>query len=125
MRCGAGLQAPSAASLSSLGTAGGGTSLPAGFVIESTARLLKILSVLGAADVDWGTAPWDAGQVAAMSLFTDGPVPTPGYRVQLASLSRYGIRNFLVSQGHAAHICGGWPPQICAALLDALASYDE
>jgi hypothetical protein len=108
----------------------GGVAEPVGasffdlFVIESTTRLLKILSDFGAADVDWGTTPWRPDEAAASLLFANSPSPQPGYRMRLTPLGRYGIRNVLASKGHTARIAGELAAADAAALLDALADYD-
>jgi Plasmid pRiA4b ORF-3-like protein len=110
--------------LSSLGLGGPpDTSLLDVFVIESTTRLLKILSDFGAADVDWGTTRWHTDQAAAM-LFADSSAAQPRYRMRLTSLGRYGIRNILASKGHTARIAGELAAADAAALLDALSDYD-
>ena len=110
--------------LSSLGLSGPpGTSFLDVFVIESTTRLLKILSDFGAADVDWGTTRWRADQAAAV-LFADGSAAQPCYRMRLTSLGRYGIRNALASKGHTARIAGELAGADAATLLDALSDYD-
>jgi hypothetical protein len=93
------------------------------FVIESTTRLLKILSDLGAADVDWGSTRWPADQATAM-LVADSSAPRPSYRMRLTSLGRYGIRNVLMSKGHTARIAGELAAADAAPLLDALAAYN-
>jgi hypothetical protein len=100
-----------------------GASLHDVFVIESTTRLLKIISDLGAADVDWGTMPWPADQAAAVLLFGNSAA-LPDYRMRLTPLGRYGIRNILVGKGHTARIAGELAAADAAALLDALADYD-
>ncbi len=106
--------------LSSLGLGGPpDTSFLDVFVIESTTRLVKILSDFGAADVDWGTTRWRADQAAAM-LFADSSTAQPRYRMRLTSLGRYGIRNILASKGHTARIAGELAAADAAALLDAL-----
>jgi hypothetical protein len=112
--------------LSSLGSGAGqpDTSFLDVFVIESTARLLKILSDLGAADVDWGTTQWRSDHAAAMMLFTDSSPAKPGYRARLTPLGRYGIRNVLVSEGHTARVAGELAAADATALLDALPDYD-
>jgi hypothetical protein len=92
------------------------------FVIESTTRLLKILSGFGAADVDWGTSPWHADDTAAM-LFSGSSAARPSYRMRLTPLGRYGIRNVLVGQGHTAHVVGELAAADATALLDALPYY--
>jgi hypothetical protein len=94
------------------------------FVIESTTRLLKILSDFGAADVDWGTTPWRPDEAAASLLFVNSPSAQPSYRMRLTPLGRYGIRNVLVSKGHTARIAGELAAANAVALLDALADYD-
>jgi Plasmid pRiA4b ORF-3-like protein len=94
------------------------------FVIESTTRLMKILSNFGAADVDWGTTRWRADQAAAM-LFADSSAAQPCHRMRLTSLGRYGIRNVLTSKGHIARIAGELAATDAAALLDALSDYDR
>ena len=50
--------------MSSLGADAGGSGVPMGdiIIIESTARLMKILSDFGAAEVDWGTTQWRSDQ---------------------------------------------------------------
>jgi hypothetical protein len=101
-----------------------GASLHDAFVIESTTRLLKILSDFGAADVDWGTTPWHADEAAAIMLFAGNSAAPPAYRMRLTPLGRYGIRNVLVSKGHTARIAGELAAADAAALLDALADYD-
>jgi hypothetical protein len=110
--------------MSSLGLGGQpGTSFLDVFVMESTTRLLKILSDFGAADVDWGTTPWRADEAAVM-LFADTSAAPPGYRMRLTPLGRYGMRNVLVSKGHTARIAGELAAADAVALLDALADYD-
>lgn len=112
--------------LSSLGgDAGGpGTSLRDVFIIESTARLMTILSDFGAADVDWGTTKWRSDHAVASTLFTDSSPAKPGYRMRLTALGRYGIQNVLASEGHTARAAGDLVAADAATLLDALASYD-
>jgi len=95
------------------------------FILESTAQLLKILSDFGAADVDWGAAPWRSEEVAAIVLFGDSSSPLPGYRMRLTPLGRHGIRNVLVSEGHTARVAGELAAADAAALLDALQYYDD
>ena len=114
-----------AALMSSLGAGGDGTALLDAFVIESTVRLLKILSGLGAADVDWGTTAWGNDDAAMMALIGGGAAAQPGYRMRLTPLGRHGIRNILVSEGHTARVSGELAAADAAALLDALASYDD
>jgi Plasmid pRiA4b ORF-3-like protein len=101
------------------------TSLVDVFVIESTTRLLKILSDFGAADVDWGTTRGPAGHTPAMMLLADSLAGEPCYRMRLTSLGRYGIRNVLTSKGHTARIAGELAAADAAALLDALSDYDS
>jgi hypothetical protein len=112
--------------VSSLGTGASqpDTSLLDAFVIESTTRLLKILSDFGAADVDWGTTPRRAGEAAVTTLFTGNSPALPSYRMRLTPLGRYGIRNVLASEGHAAHVAGELAAADATALLDALPYYD-
>jgi hypothetical protein len=117
-----------AVSLMSAFNAGGGggpvgASLHDAFVIESTTRLLKVLSDFGAADVDWGTTPWLADDAAAILLFGGNSAAQPRYRMRLTPLGRYGIRNVLVSKGHTARIAGELAAADASALLDALADY--
>jgi hypothetical protein len=112
--------------LSSLG-AGTGRADPSfldAFVIESTTRLLKILSGFGAADVNWGTTPWHADQAAAIMLSADNSAAQPSYRMRLTPLGRYGIRNVLVREGHTARVAGELAAADATALLDALPYYD-
>jgi len=111
--------------MSSLGAAADGTALRDVFVIESTVRLLKILSDFGAADVDWGTTAWDTDDAAMVAMFGGGSAAPPGYRMRLTPLGRHGIRNMLVSEGHTARVCGELAAADAAALLDGLASYDD
>jgi hypothetical protein len=106
------------------GTGQADTPLLDAFVIESTTRLLKILSGFGAADVDWGTTPWRTDDAAAIMLFGGSPAGQPSYRMRLTPLGRYGIRNVLVSEGHTARIAGELAVADAAALLDALPFYD-
>jgi Plasmid pRiA4b ORF-3-like protein len=112
--------------LSSLGAGadGPGMSLLAVFVMESTARLLKILSDFGAADVDWGTAQWRGADAATITLLTGSSPAMPGYRMRLTPLGRCGIRNVLVSEGHTARAVGELAAADAATLLDALPYYD-
>jgi hypothetical protein len=112
--------------LSSLGAGTGqaDTSFLDAFVIESTTRLLKILSGFGAADVDWGTTPWHADQAAAIVLFAGDSAAPPSYRMRLTPLGRYGVRNVLVSKGHTARVAGELAAADATALLDALSYYD-
>jgi len=107
------------------GSGGVGASILDVFVIESTTRLLQILSGFGAADVDWGSTPW-SDDATAMTLFADIPSAQtqPSYRMRLTPLGRFGIRNVLVSEGHTARIAGELAAADAAALLDALADYD-
>jgi hypothetical protein len=114
-----------AALMSSLGAAADGTALLDAFVIESTTRLLKILCDFGAADVDWGTTAWRADHAALLAVFGGGPAAQPGYRMRLTPLGRHGIRNILVSEGHTARVSGELAAADAAALLDALASYND
>ncbi len=114
-----------AALMSSLGAAADGTALLDALVIESTTRLLKILADFGAADVDWGTFPWDTEDAAMLALFGDGSAAQPGYRMRLTPLGRHGIRNILVSEGHTARVFGELADADAVALLDALAYYDD
>lgn len=111
--------------LSSLGAGAGGSGTPllAVFVIESTARLLKILSGFGAADVDSGTTQWRSDD-AAITLVTGSAPEMPGYRMRLTPLGRYGIRNILASEGHTARAAGDLATADAATLLDALPDYD-
>ena len=104
-----------------------GASLLDIFVIESTTRLLQILSGFGAADVDWGTTAWSADEAAGMTLFDDisSGQPLPRYRMRLTPLGRFGFRNILVNEGHTARIAGELVAADAAALLDALADYDH
>jgi hypothetical protein len=60
-----------------------------------------------------------------MMLFGGGSGAKPGYRMRLTPLGRYGIRNVLVSEGDTAHVSGEMAAADAAALLDALASYDD
>ena len=103
---------------------GSGTSIGDVFLIESTARLIKILSDFGTADVDWGTTKWHSDHAAALTLFTDTSPAKPGYRMRLSSLGRYGIRNVLASEGHTARAVGDLAAADAATLLDALPYYD-
>jgi len=112
--------------LTSLGSGAGqpDTSILDVFVLESTARLLTILSDVGAADVDWGAIPWRADQTATVMLLGDSSFAMPSYRMRLTPLGRYGIRNVLVSEGHTARVAGELAAADATALLDALPSYD-
>ena len=101
-----------------------GTSIRDVFIIESTARLMKILSDFGAADVDWGTTKWRSDHAAAMTLFTGSSLAKPDYRMRLTPLGRYGIRNVLASEGHTARAAGDLAAVDAATLLDALPDYD-
>lgn len=58
-------------------------------------------------------------------MFGGGSAAPPGYRMRLTPLGRHGIRNMLVSEGHAARVCGELAAADAAALLDGLASYDD
>ncbi|MGH3164713.1 MAG: hypothetical protein ACRDN0_02325 [Trebonia sp.] len=73
--------------LSSLDTqrGGSGTSLLSVFVIESTARLLRILSGFGAADADWGTKQWRNDDAAAITMFSSAPLLTSSIATMLAA----------------------------------------
>jgi Plasmid pRiA4b ORF-3-like protein len=106
--------------LSALGTGAGGTSLLDAFVVESTTRLLQILSALGAANADWGTTPWRADSM----IFAESSGEQPSYKMRLTPLGRYGIRNVLVSKGHTARVAGELAAADAATLLDALPDYD-
>ena len=106
--------------MSSVGARSGGTSFLDVFVIESTTRLLKILSGFGAADVDWGTTSWRADSM----LFAESSGAQPDYRMRLTPLGQYGIRRVLVSKGNTARISGELATADAASLLDALADYD-
>ena len=112
--------------MSSLGAdvGGSGTSLGEVFIIESTARLMKILSDFGAADVDWGTTKWRSDDAAAITLFSDSSLAKPDYRTRLTPLGRHGIRNVLTSEGHTARAAGDLAAADAATLLDALPSHD-
>jgi len=90
--------------MSSLGpdAGGSGTPLREVFLIDSTARLMKILCDFGAAAVDWGTTKWRSDHAAAITIFTDSTLAKPEYRMRLTPLGRYGIRNILASEGHTA-----------------------
>ena len=111
--------------MSSPGADAGETGMPIGdvFIIESTARLMKALSDFGAADVDWGTTKWRSDH-AAITLFVGSSPAKPGYRMRLTPLGRYGIRNILASEGHAARAVGDLAAADAATLLDALPDYD-
>jgi hypothetical protein len=106
--------------MSLVGARSGGTSFLDVFVIESTTRLLKILSGFGAADVDWGTTSWRADSM----IFAESSGAQPDYRMRLTPLGRYGIRCVLVSKGNTARIAGELATADAASLLDALADYD-
>ena len=93
-------------------------------IIESTARLMKILSDFGAAEVDWGTTHWRSDHAAAITLFAGGPIAMPSWRMRLKSLGRYGIRNILASEGHTARVVGDLAAANADDLLDALPDYD-
>ncbi len=110
--------------MSSLGADAGesGTSIGDVFIIESTARLMRILSDFGAADVDWGTTKWRSDHAA--TLFTGSSLAKPDYRMRLTPLGRYGIRNILASEGHTARAAGDLAAADAATLLDALPDYD-
>lgn len=112
--------------LSSLGSGAGqpDSSLLDVFVIASTARLLTILAGFGAADVDWGAAPWRADRTAVGMLFGASSAAPPDYRMRLTPLGRYGVRNIAVSRGHTARVAGELADADAAALLDALQDYD-
>ena len=112
--------------MSSLGATAGGSGPSIGdvFVIESTARLMKILSDFGAADADGGTTQWRSDHAAARTLFTGTSPVKPGYRMRLTPLGRYGIRNVLASEGHTARATGDLAAADAATLLDALPYYD-
>ena len=103
---------------------GAGTSLLSIFVIESTARLLKILSDFGAGDADWGTGQWRGDEAAATAMFGNAPLTRPDYRMRLTPLGRYGLNSILVSDGHTAHVVGDLAAADAVTLLDALPSYD-
>jgi hypothetical protein len=111
--------------LSALGSAAGqpGSSFLDAFVIESTARLLTILSGFGAAEVDWGTTPWGADDTLT-TLLGDSSAAPPEFRMRLTTLGRHGVRNVLVGEGHTARIAGELAAADAATLLDAL-SYDD
>jgi Plasmid pRiA4b ORF-3-like protein len=112
--------------MSSLGADAGESGTPIGgvFIIESTARLMKILSDFGAADVDGGTTQWRSDHAAAITLFTDSSLAKPDYRMRLTPLGRYGIRNILASEGHTTRAAGDLAAADAATLLDALPDYD-
>ena len=112
--------------MSSLGADAGesGASIGDVLIIESTARLMKTLSGLGAADVDWGTAQWRSDHAAAAMLFAGSSPAKPDYRMRLTPLGRYGIRNILVSEGHTARAAGDLAAAGAATLLDALPDHD-
>lgn len=111
--------------MSSLGADAGGSGAPIEdvFIIESTARLMKILSDFGAAEVDWGTTQWRSDHAAAVTLFAGSPLAKPDYRMRLTPLGRYGIRNILASEGHTARATGDLAAADAATLLDALLDY--
>ncbi len=112
--------------MSSLGADADGSGAPIGdvFIIESTARLMKILSDFGAAEVDWGTTQWRSDHAAPITLFAGSPLAKPDYRMRLTPLGRYGIRNILASGGHTARAAGDLAAANAATLLDALPDYD-
>ncbi|GEM_PF-623175 len=112
--------------MSSLGADAGGAGTPIGdvFGIETMARLMKILSDFGAAEVDWGTTQWRSGEAAALTLLAGSSLPRPDYRMRLTALGRYAIRNILASEGHTARVVGDLAAADAATLLDALPDYD-
>lgn len=92
--------------MSSLGTGSDdATSMAGVFLLESAARLMRILADSGAADVDWGSGQWRGGDAGAMMLFGMS-LPDPGYRMRLTPLGRHGIRTILVNDGHTARLTG-------------------
>jgi len=101
-----------------------GTSIGEVFIIESVARLMKILSDFGAAEVDWGTTQWRSDHAAAITLFAGSSPVKPGFRMRLTPLGRYGIRNILASEGHTARVVGDLAAADVTTLLDALPYYD-
>jgi hypothetical protein len=111
--------------MSSLGADAGGSGAPIGdvFIIESTARLMKILSDFGAAEVDWRTTQWRSDHAAAVTLFAGSPLAKHDYPMRLTPLGRYGIRNILASEGHTARATGDLAAADAATLLDALLDY--
>ena len=112
--------------MSSLGADGGGSSTPLQdvFVIQSTVRLMNILSDFGAVDADLGDSQWSSDEAVAVMLFTDRRPAKPDYRMRLTPLGRYGIRNILASEGHTARVAGELADADAATLLDALPDYD-
>jgi hypothetical protein len=97
-----------------------GSPLLVGFIVETASRLLKILADFGAADVDWGTVPWQ-GEYAAVSLVvSDFSVELPDFRLRLTPLGTYGIRNLLLRDGHTARLAGELAAVDAATMLDEL-----
>ncbi|HEX8007351.1 MAG TPA: hypothetical protein VF482_13070, partial [Trebonia sp.] len=93
------------------------------FIIESAARLIKILSDFGAADVDVGTTQRRSDHADAVTLLVGSSPVSPGFQMRLTPLGRYGIRNILASEGHTARVVGDLAAADATALLDALPDY--
>ena len=101
------------------GNAPGGA-LSVGFIIETATRLLKILSDLGAADVNWGAIS-SRGEYAALGVVIGGlSMELPDFRMRLAPLGRHGVRNLLLRDGHTARLAGELATVDAATLLDEL-----
>jgi Plasmid pRiA4b ORF-3-like protein len=92
------------------------------FTAASMTQLLKILSDLGAAEVDWGGRQWGEHD-SMMTFLGSGPLMLPRYRARLTPLGRHGIRAILAAQGHAAHVAGDLADKDARTLLDALVYY--
>ena len=99
---------------------GKASQLQVGFVVETAAQLLKILSDFGAADVDQGDIRW-RGEYAAVSLVvSDFPLELPNFRLRLTPLGTHGVRNLLLRDGHTARLVGELAGVDAATLLDEL-----
>jgi hypothetical protein len=106
--------------MSSLGADadGSGPSIRDVFIIESTARLMKILSDSRPRTWTGGHHPWRSDHAAAVTLFTDSSPAKPDCRMRLTALGRYGIRNILAGEGHTARAAGDLAAADAATLLD-------
>lgn len=94
------------------------------YVVESLARLVRILERFGAAEASRDGERWRADHAALTVVIGGTSIDTPGFRARLTPLGRYGIRNFLAGQGHVVPVVGELLSADAATLLDALTGYD-
>jgi hypothetical protein len=91
-------------------------------------ELAEILQRFGAAEVEQGAVPWNAGS-GVVGILLGSPEtarqPGSGDRVRLTPLGRYGLRQILLEMGHTAPVVGEYADSDAATLLGVLPAYGQ